>query len=84
VRADIGTAELAGGGRRRCARVGEERRIGEEWHDASEKRGASGTGAARRGGGDDDGGRDARRQFGGKRLSDDLKGDGAYIEPPTF
>jgi hypothetical protein len=24
------------------------------------------------------------RQFGRKRLSADLEGDGAYIEPPTF
>jgi hypothetical protein len=45
VRADVGAVELAGGGRRRCARVGEER------HGASEKRGASGTGAARSDGG---------------------------------
>jgi hypothetical protein len=30
VRADVGVAELAGDGRRRCARVGEEWRVGEE------------------------------------------------------
>jgi hypothetical protein len=46
-RADVGAAELAGGGRRPCARYGEERR------GASEKRGASGTGATRRGCGED-------------------------------
>jgi hypothetical protein len=46
---------------------------------ASEKRGASGTGAARRGGGDDDRGREARRRFGGKRQSDDLEGDEAFV-----
>jgi hypothetical protein len=46
VRADVGAAELTSGRRRCCARVGEERR------GASEKRGASGTGAVRRGGDD--------------------------------
>jgi hypothetical protein len=50
----------------------------------SEKRGALGMGAARRGGDDDDGGREVRQRFGGKRLSADLEGDGAYVEPPTF
>jgi hypothetical protein len=49
--------------------------------DASEKRGASGTGAATRGGGDDDGGRET---IWGKTASADLEGDEAYIEPPTF
>jgi hypothetical protein len=75
VRADVGAAELAAGGRQRYARVGEERR------GAAEKRGASGMGTTRRGGGDDDGGREA---IWGKRISADLEGDGAYIEPPTF
>jgi hypothetical protein len=28
--------------------------------------------------------RDERRWFGGKRLSADLEGDVAYIEPPPF
>jgi hypothetical protein len=51
---------------------------------ASERSLSSGTGATRRGGGDDDRGREARRRFGGKWLSVDLKGDRAYIEPPTF
>jgi hypothetical protein len=59
VRADVGSVELAGGGRRRCTRVREERRVGEERRGTSEKRGASGMGAARRGGGDDDRGREA-------------------------
>jgi hypothetical protein len=49
VRADIGAAELAGGGRQRCARVGEERCVG-EGHDVSEKSLSSGTGTVRRGG----------------------------------
>jgi hypothetical protein len=31
---------------------------------------------------DDDGGEE--RRFGGKRLSADLEGDGAYIEPQPF
>jgi hypothetical protein len=44
----------------------------------------SGMGATTRGGDDDDGGREERRRFGGKRLSADLEGDRAYIEPPTF
>jgi hypothetical protein len=61
VRADVGAAELADGGRRRCTRVGEERRGTSEKGGTSEKRGASGMGAMRRGGGDDDGGREARR-----------------------
>jgi hypothetical protein len=51
VREDVGVAELADGGRRCCTRVEE------EWRDASEKRGASGTGAARR---DSDGGEERR------------------------
>jgi hypothetical protein len=51
---------------------------------ASEKSLSPGTGAARRGGSDDERGREARRRFGGKRLSADLEGDGAYIEPTTF
>jgi hypothetical protein len=70
VRADVGAAELPGGGRRRCARVGEERR------GALEKMGTS-----RRCGGDDDEGREA---IWGKQLSTDLEGNEAYIEPPTF
>jgi hypothetical protein len=40
-RADVGAAELAGGGRRRCARVGEERRVGQERCSASERSGAA-------------------------------------------
>jgi hypothetical protein len=51
---------------------------------ASEKSLSSGTGTTRRDGGDDDGGREARRRFGGERLSANLEGYGAYIEPPTF
>jgi hypothetical protein len=35
-------------------------------------------------GGDEDGGREAKRRFWGKRLSADLEGDGAYIEPRPF
>jgi hypothetical protein len=88
-----GAAELTGGGRRQCARVDEGRRVGRS--DASEKggvserslssgRGASRTSAARRGDSDDDRGREVRRRFGGKRLSVDLEGDVAYIEPPPF
>jgi hypothetical protein len=82
MRADVGAAELAGGGRWRCARVGEEGTS--EKGSASEKRLSSGTGATRRGGDDDDGEREVRRRFGGKRLSADLEGDEAYIEPLTF
>jgi hypothetical protein len=37
VRVDVGAAELAGGGRRHCARVGEEWRIGEEQRGTSER-----------------------------------------------
>jgi hypothetical protein len=83
VRADVGAAELAGGGRRRCGRVGEER------HDASERSGAATRrrgarrGRARRGEAAATATEEERR-FGGKRLSADLEGDGAYIEPPTF
>jgi hypothetical protein len=51
---------------------------------ASERSLSSGTSAARIGNGDDDGGREAGRRFGGKRLSADLEGDVAYVEPPTF
>jgi hypothetical protein len=76
--ADVGTAELVGSRRQRCARVGEER------CSASEKGGASEKGVARRGGGDDDGGREARRRYGVKRLSANLEGDEAYIEHLTF
>jgi hypothetical protein len=65
----------------RACRRGAARRGGEERRDASEKRGALGTGATRKGGSDDDGGREA---IWGKRLSVDLEGDGAYIKPPTF
>jgi hypothetical protein len=61
---------------------GAARRVGEERR--GEKRGMSGMGATTRGGDDDDGGREERRRFGGKRLSADLEGDRAYIEPPTF
>jgi hypothetical protein len=85
VRADVDAVKLAGGGRRSCARVGEQRPIGEERRGASEKRGASGKGAVRRD--DDDDGEERRRrgeEIWGKRLSADLEGDGAYIEPPTF
>jgi hypothetical protein len=53
--ADVDAAELAGGGRRRCVRVGEERRVGEGRR--IEKSLSSGTGVERRGGGDDDEGR---------------------------
>jgi hypothetical protein len=71
--------ELAGGGRRRCARVG--RGIASE-RGLFSGRGASGTYVEMRGGGDDDGGREARRRFGGKRLSANLEGNRASIEPP--
>jgi hypothetical protein len=50
---------------------------------ASERGLSSGTGAVRIGGGDDRG-REVKRRFGGKRLSVDLEGDGAYIVAPTF
>jgi hypothetical protein len=40
-RADVGTAELAGVGRRCCARVGEERQIVEERRGASERSGTT-------------------------------------------
>jgi hypothetical protein len=43
VRVDVGAVELADGDRWRCARVWEERRVGEEWRNALEKRGVSGT-----------------------------------------
>jgi hypothetical protein len=79
VRADVGAAELACGGRRRCAcQGGAARHVREERRDASEKRGM-----ARRDSDDDDDGGEERR-FGGKRLSADLEGDGAYIEPQPF
>jgi hypothetical protein len=86
--ADVGAAKLAGGGRRRCARVGEGRHVGEERRVGEGRRIGEepfvGDGATRRGGGDDDRGREARRRFGGKWLSVDLKGDRAYIEPQPF
>jgi hypothetical protein len=88
VRADVGATELTGGGRRRCACVGRSDASGRS--GTSEKGGASGkslssgTHAARRGDGDDDAEREARRRFERKRLSADLDGDVAYIEPLTF
>jgi hypothetical protein len=63
-RADVSAAELDGGGRRRCACVGEERRVREELHLVSEKRGASGTGTVRRGGGEDGSIEEERRDLG--------------------
>jgi hypothetical protein len=49
VRADVGAAELAGGGRWRCARVGEERRGASERSGAARQRRWARRGRARRG-----------------------------------
>jgi hypothetical protein len=51
---------------------------------ASEKSLSSGTGVARRGGDDDHGGREARRRFGGKRLSADLESEGGLYRTPDL
>jgi hypothetical protein len=47
VRADVGAAELAGGGRRCCTRVGEQRLVREERRGALERSGAARRGACR-------------------------------------
>jgi hypothetical protein len=83
VRADVGAAELAGGRRRCCARVGEERRGASERSDVARRRRGARRGQARRGEAVATTTEEERR-FGGKWLSADLEGDGAYIEPRPF
>jgi hypothetical protein len=85
--ADVGAAELASGWRRQCARVQEGRLVGEERRVRERRRIGKGPliGEGRVGDGrSENGGREARRRFGGKWLSADLEGDGAYTEPPPF
>jgi hypothetical protein len=77
-RADVDAAEIAGGGRRRCVRVGEERR------GASRRRRGAHRGRARRGEAAVRTGASRKNDaIGGKRLSAE-EGDGAYTEPPPF
>jgi hypothetical protein len=81
---DVGAAELTGGGRRRCARVGEGRHVGEERCIEEGRRVGEeplvGEGRVRDGPGEERRGSD----LGEKRVSADLEGDWAYIEPSTF
>jgi hypothetical protein len=90
--ADVGVAELAGGLRRRCARVGEGRRVGKEWCIGEGRRIGEGPviGKGHVGDGRGEERRWRRRRkrgevpIWGKRISANLEGDGAYIEPPPF
>jgi hypothetical protein len=83
-RADVDATELAGGGRRRCARVREERRGALERSGAPRQRRGPHRGQVRR--------EEAAARTGASRKNDAiwgkqlsaLEGDGAYIEPPPF